>query len=134
MNIKNVKIMAILEAWEKQKKSAEDGGRLPGITLPAKIAWTRRVNLERLSDARGLIQKALAEIQQDYADDTHSEPAGENGERRVKNEFVGEFLRAQAEILAQETDVQIKMVSIDDLASLDLTEADLDTLAFMIEE
>lgn len=123
--------MEIVGAYERQKSATGDGS---GMRLPAKVAWTRRVNLERLGEARDLIRKALGEIQQKYTDDIHSDPAGEKGERRVKPEYAEKFIREQTDILTQETDVNIKTVQIEDLDGINLTDADMDTLAFMIGE
>ena len=55
-------------------------------------------------------------------------------ERRVRDEFVIEFEKELKTLFDQETDVDIKKVKIDDLKGVDLTDADMDTLWFMIEE
>lgn len=125
--MKNLDILAIVSAYTAKKEKGD------GIKLPAAVAWKRRLNLDKLFKAKALIDEALNEIGQKYADDDHSDPADDGG-RRVKPEYVQEYATEQAEILAQETDVDIRMVRIEELGDIALTDADMDTLAFMLEE
>lgn len=125
--MKNFEIAAIVEAYEKLKASDEKG---PVLSAP--VAWKRRLNLKKLLDAKTVIDEALSEIERGYADDEHS--IEENGQRRVKREYLNEFALKRIEILNQDTDVELKKISIDDLGDVSLSERDMDTLAFMIEE
>lgn len=122
--MKNIDILSIVTAYQKA-----DGT----LTLPAKVAWTRRVNLKKLSEAKAIIDEAMQDLQRKYADDEHSE-ATEDGQRKVKSEYMAEFIKAQGDILMQDTDVDIKKVSIEDLGDIALTDKQMDTIAFMIEE
>ena len=121
--MKNIDIVTIVTAFQKT-----DGT----LTLPAKVAWTRRVNYKKLMEAKTIIDEAMQEIQRKYADDEHSVVDGEN--RKVKPEYLEAFAKEQTEILTQDTDVDIKKVSIEDLGDVTLTDAQMDTIAFMIEE
>lgn len=121
--MKNIDILTIVTAFQKA-----DGT----LTLPAKVAWTRRVNYKKLSDAKAIIDEAMQEIQRKYTDDEHSVANGE--QRKVKPEYVQEFIKEQNDILVQETDVDIKKISIEDLGDITLSDKQMDTIAFMIEE
>lgn len=121
--MKNIDILTIVTAFQKA-----DGT----LTLPAKVAWTRRVNLKKLSEAKAIIDEAMQEIQKKYADDEYSYQDGD--ERKVKSEYMKSFVEEQSEILTQDTDVDIKKVSIEELGDITLADKDMDTIAFMIEE
>ncbi len=121
--MKNIDILSIVTAYQKA-----DGT----LTLPARVAWTRRVNMKKLAEAKTIIDEAMQELQEKYI---HEERIDKNGEQMtVKPEFMPDFVREQSEILTQETDVDIKKISIEDLGDIAVTDAQMDTLAFMIEE
>lgn len=126
--MKNLDILAITNAYTAQKEKGD------GLRLPAAVAWKRRLNLDKLIQAKRLIDEALNEIGQKYADDDHSDPAEDGKGRKVKPEYVQEYATAQGEVLSQETPVDIQKIRIEDLGDIALTDADMDTLAFMIEE
>ncbi len=111
------------------------------VSLPAAVAWKRRLNLKDLVKASETINEALEEIKQKYSDDDHSSPKtikdanGNDTETRlVKPEFLSEFIKEQQEVLTQETDVTIRKIKIDELGDLALSDGMLDTIEFMIEE
>lgn len=122
--MKNIDILTIVNAYQNT-----DGT----LTLPAKVAWTRRVNIRKLIDAKSIIDEALQDIQKQYADDEHSE-ATEDGQRKVKPQYIAAYAQAQADVLTQETDVDIKTISIEELGDITLTDRQMDTIAFMISE
>ena len=121
--MKNIDILTIVNAYQQA-----DGT----LSLPASVAWTRRVNLRKLTDAKSIIDEAMQELQKQYADDEHS--TEEDGQRKVKPQYMAEFVKGQSDILLQETDVDIKKVPIDALGEIEITDKQMDTLAFMIEE
>ena len=111
------------------------------VTLPAAVAWKRRLNLKDLVKASETINEALEEIKQKYSDDDHSSPktvkdanGNDTETRMVKSEFLADFIKEQQEVLTQETDVTIRKIKIEDLGSIELSDDVLDTLDFMIEE
>ena len=126
--MKNLEIVAIVNVYTAQKEKGE------GIKLPAKVAWKRRVNMDKLFHAKGIIDEALKEIGQKYADDEHSTEAEKGNGRKVKPEYMEEFVLAQGEILTQDTEVDVQKVKIEDLGDVELSDADMDTIAFMLEE
>ena len=131
--MKNLDILAITNAYLENKNKST--GR--ELKLPAAVAWKRRVNLDKLFAVRKLIDEAMADVKRRYTDDEHSvEARAENGElaRNVRPKFMPEFIKAQAEILDQDTDVDIRKVRIEDLGDIELTDSEMDTLQFMIEE
>ena len=121
--MKNIDILAIVNAFQQA-----DGT----LSLPASVAWTRRVNLRKLTDAKSIIDEAMQDLQKKYADDEHSEQDGE--QRKVKPQYMAEYVKAQSDILLQETDVDIKKVTIDALGDIEISDKQMDTIAFMIEE
>lgn len=130
----NIEIVQILDVYSASKA---DNKKVEELRLPAAVAWKRRVNLKRLIRAREVIDEALREIDQRYADDQHSDevPAADgNRARAVKKEYLGEYMRERTDILMQDTDVTISAIKIGDLDGLSLSESDMDTIAFMIEE
>lgn len=111
------------------------------VTLPASVAWKRRLNIKELVKASETINEALEEIKQKYSDDEHSNPKtikdanGKDVETRVvKPEYLSDFIKEQQEVLTQETDLTIRKIKIEDLGNLNLSDGMLDTLEFMIEE
>lgn len=121
--MKNLEIVAIVNAYQKGTS----------LKLPAAVAWKRRVNIDKLFKAKNLIDEALQEAREPYLDDEHSVPM-ENGGRQILPEFVDAFAQAQSEILTQETDIDIKKVKIEDIGDIEISDADMDTLAFMIKD
>lgn len=124
--MKNLDILAIANSYATQKEKGD------GLRLPAAVAWKRRINLDRIFKAKALIDDALKEVQQKFSDDDHSDPSDDGG-RKVKAEFLPDFIKEQGDILTQETPVEIVKVKIEDIGDVALTDADMDTLAFMIE-
>ena len=123
--MQNLEIVGIVNAYTANKGK-------DGVRLPAAVAWKRRVNLDKLFQAKRVIDDALREINERYADDEHS--VEEDGNRKVKSEYTADFVREQGEILAQDTEVDVRKVKIEELGNVELTDADMDTLAFMIAE
>lgn len=129
--MKNTEIVAITDAYAAQK------GKTDQVKLPVAVAWKRRLNMEKLTEARRIIDEAVNEIQSRFADDFHStEKTGPAGEklRQVKPEYMAEFVKAQMDIMNQDTDVTISKVPIEALGDIALTDRDMDALAFMIQE
>ena len=118
---------------------------VPEVKLPAAVAWKKRLNFDKLSHANDLIIEAQKEISEKYLDDAHSEEVevsykDEDGmvkkrkDRRVLPEFREEFETELKNLFDQETDVDIKKVKIDTLEGVELSDAEMDSLWFMIEE
>lgn len=126
--MKNLEIATIVNAYIARHKDGE------GIRLPAKVAWMRRVNMDKLFHAKGIIDSAMKEISQKYADDEHSVMDDDGRNRMVKPEYLKDFLAEQTEIMEQDTEVDIRKVSIAELGSIELSDADMDTMAFMLED
>lgn len=139
--MRNVEILGIVTAYTEQKeaiaKARKEGKAVDELRLPASIAWKRRVNIDKLFQAKKLIDEAMDDVKKRYSDDEHSNAAtSENGEqvRTIKAEYQAEFMKEQGDILIQNTDVDIKKIKIEDIDGIALTDEDMDTLSFMIEE
>lgn len=124
--MKNYEIVAIMAAYAKER---EEGY----LSLPAKVAWKRRLNLKKLADAKQVIDEALIDIERAYSDDEHSEVNGD-GARIVKPEYMEEFAKKRTDILSQDTEIEFNTISIEDLGDLSLTDSEMDTIEFMIKE
>lgn len=124
--MKNYEIVAIMAAYAKER---EEGY----LSLPAKVAWKRRLNLKKLADAKQVIDEALIDIERAYSDDEHSEVNGD-GTRMVKPEYMEEFAKKRTDILSQDTEIEFNTISIEDLGDLSLTDSEMDTIEFMIKE
>ncbi len=137
MIIKNTEIAAIITSYTQQKAAAQkaraEGKEAHELKLPASVAWKRRCNLDKLFKAKAVIDEALREIQQKYSDDEHSTKS-EGDSRQVKAKYILDFVKEQEEILAQDTEVKIRTIAPEELDGMELTDADMDTLAFMISE
>ena len=135
--MQNLEILGIVNTYMAQKEAAakarQEGITVPEVRLPAAVAWKRRINMDKLFQAKRVIDEALREIGGKYSDDVHSTEK-EDGSREVKAEFLPDFLKEQSDILTQDTEVDIRKVKISELDGLELTDADMDILAFMIEE
>ena len=126
-----------LNEKEKILKAQKEGKEYFSLKLPISVAWKRRININKLMKANEIIDEAIKEFQQKYATDEYSEAiVDEQGQemRRIKDQYLDEYKNTYNEILNQKTDVDIKKVKIEDLGDLILTDEELDSLAFMIEE
>ncbi len=129
--MKNLEIMSIVNAYTAKKEAIRNGEQAD-LRLPARIAWTRRVNMAKLFQAKKIIDEAMQELNERYADDEHSEET--DGTRTVKPEYREEYFKQQGEILTQDTDVDVRRISVEALDGMELTDMDMDTLAFMLED
>lgn len=140
--MKNSDILLIVNAYQAlRKKESDPENENPPEKLPTTVAWKRRLNFKDLIKATETIDEALSEIGEKYQDDEHSETkkikdvdGTEQEVRIVKSEFIAEYTKEKAELLAQDTDVTIRKIKIKELGERDLSEDMLDTLMFMIEE
>ena len=135
--MKNIEIYAIGNAYkrlgEMADKARQNGNDSYEVKLPAKVAWTRRLNLDKIFKAGAIIEEALNDISKKYSDDEHSAEDSE-GRRYIKEEYVKEYAKERAEVLDQETDVDIKKVKITDLGDVMLSDEYMDTIMFMLDE
>ena len=118
---------SIIDAYAKIRQEEKE------ISLPVKVSWIRRQNLQKLMNVFSLYNEALTEIQLRYADDEHS-VLNEDGTRQVKDQYINQYQKECIELYQQDADVDIKKVKLEDLGDLTLTESQMDTLGFMIEE
>lgn len=137
----NYEIETIIRNFLAEKnrilKAQENNEQIQSLKLPIAVAWKRRLNLNKLAKAKEVIDEAIQECQKKYATDEYSQAIkDENGQdiRRIKNQYILEYQKDYNDIMNQETDVDIKKVKIEDLGDLILTDEELDSLAFMIEE
>ena len=121
--MKNIEIASIVNIYQSGEGE---------IKLPAAVAWKRRLNMVKLIEAKHIIDDAIREISERYSDDEHSVADGDG--RKVKPEYIADFGKEKADILTQETDIDIKKVPIEALGDIELTDTQLNTIAFMIEE
>ncbi len=119
----NKEIVAIIDAINNSDHS---------VKFPVAVAWKRRLNKKALMDADAVIEEALNELKSDFSDDERSTADGDK--RMVKPEFMNDFIKRYNEIMAQETDVKIQKIKLSELDGLNLSDKDMDSLEFMIED
>lgn len=122
--MKNYEIIGVLNTYRQTTGE---------LRLPASVAWKRRLNIKKLGEIEKLIKEAEREIQQGYSDDTYSMDMGD-GMRQVRKEYLTEYNKKLNELYEQDTPVEIQKISIEDLGNLDISDKEMDTIAFMIEE
>lgn len=138
--MKNFEIVDITNSYLKLKNSDK-----VSMSLPIVVSWKRRVNLKKLLKIRDTIFEAVSELDKLYFDEDHSTELTDsdgkkikdaNGEnlRAVKEEFREEYVTKKKELFDAETDVEIKKVKLEDLKDVTLSDDEMNTLMFMIEE
>lgn len=132
--MKNSEILLVLNSYYALKKDDSS-------CLPTDIAWKRRLNIRELEVAAKVINEALTDLDDKYADEEHSEvkaitdkDGNESNVRVVKSEYIDAYAKEKADLLNQDTDVKIRKFKMEDLGKKEITEKVLDTLEFMAEE
>lgn len=105
--MKNVDILSITATYAMLKRESQKDGS-QGMVLPVSVAWKRRLNMKDLFSARETIEKAIREA--------------------------GEDSKLIDEIINQDTDVTVRKIKMDDIADVKVSEDEMDTLMFMIED
>jgi hypothetical protein len=122
--MKNSEIIRITNAYQMTDKN---------LKLPVSVAWKRRLNLQKLMEARKLIDEVIREMTTEYLDDEHSVPTG-NDLREIKPEYMDEYGKKIMEIHEQDTPVDIqKIASIEELGNVSISDNEMDTILFMVE-
>ena len=121
--MKNIDIVGITNTYRQTNGE---------LRLPASVSWKRRLNMKKLLEAEAVIQDAVQEIQRKFTDDEHS--FDENGNRQVKPEFIADYCKQIQEIYDQDTPIEIQKIRIEELGNTEISDKEMDTLAFMIEE
>lgn len=122
--MKNSEIIKITNAYQKTDKK---------LKLPISVAWKRRLNLQKLMDARMLIDSAIREINLEYMDDEHSIETGIDL-REIKPEYLNEYGKKIYEIQDQDTPINIQTInSIEELGDVSISDDEMDTILFMVE-
>lgn len=122
--MKNYEIQSICNALSRQQED---------MKLPISVAWKRRQNIAKLLQANGMIDGALRDIQKAYADEEHSDSLG-NDSWQIKPEFMDEYGKQVEELLNQDTEIVIQKVPLSAIGDITVSDAQLQTLAFMISE
>lgn len=133
----NLDIMSITASYVNHKnevaKAKQAGEAVHELALPAKVSWKRRLNMKKLLSARSTIEEALSEIDSIYMDDEHSKK-DESGNKVINPEFREEYIKKRMEIFEQDTEIDLAKIKIGELEGIDVTDEEMDTLLFMIEE
>lgn len=105
--MKNVDILTITASYAMLKRENQKDGS-QGMILPVSVSWKRRLNMKDLFSARETIEEAIRDA--------------------------GEDKLLIDEIVNQDTDVKIRKIKMEEIADVKVTDAEMDTLMFMIEE
>lgn len=131
--LSNIEVLNILSAITGEGSAFTDGN----TKFSTKFAWNLRKNIKVLSDLGETVREAVREVEEKYSDDEYSiVTTDENGEemRRVKEEFIEEFLNAKKDLYEQVNDVEIITVNIDEIGIDQISIDDLGRISFMIED
>lgn len=123
----NNEVKSIVESYTELRNKGTDS------KIPIKAAWVRRKNLKKILDAYATYKEAFNELQQRYSDDEHSVEK-ENGDRQIRFQYMPQYQKEVTELLNLEADVAIEKIDLEDLGDCSLTDVEMDTLAFMINE
>lgn len=123
----NNEVKSIVDAYTKIKEKGTDS------KIPVRAAWTRRKNLKKIMEAYATYREAFADLQQRYSDDEHSVEHA-NGDRQIKMQYMPQYQKEVTELLSLDADVTFEKIKIEDLGDCVLSDTEMDTLAFMIEE
>lgn len=122
--MKNGEIIRITNAYQMTDKN---------LKLPVAVAWKRRLNIQKLMDARKLIDEAIQDVTKEYLDDEHSTPS-EGDLRTIKPEYMEEYAKRIMEIHEQDTPIEIQKInSIEELGDVSVSDTEMDTILFMVE-
>ena len=123
----NNEVKGIMDAYAALRQKSQD------LRIPVKAAWVRRKNLKKLAEAYATYREAFTELQQRYSDKEHSIETVD-GNRQVKAKYMPEYQSELFELLAQDSGVTIEKITLEDLGECNLSDEEMDTLAFMIDD
>lgn len=146
-NFKNKKLtnLEILNIYNYVNRSEDLNGEktYPMLKLlnqfSTKVKWAFHVNLKKIEDVVTIYNNVVKDVQQEYSDDEHSIESTDTDNnktkiRTIKEKYLKEYQEKIQELLLQENEISIKLISIDDLSDANLDFADLEILSFMINE
>lgn len=105
----------------------------PETKLPIAAAWSRRLNLKKLQEARQTIDEAVRDLNKDFIDSGKVIDEGE-GQYKIMDQHMPEYTARMKELMDLEQEIEIRKVKIEDLGDISVSEAEMDALMFMLEE
>lgn len=136
--LKNVEIINIVDYLNSEKSIAQD--------IDAKFTmdflWKLRKNIKKIDSLCKDFYSMQEEIVQKYQNDEYSFLEEENGTRCLKEEFIEEYSNAINELLSQENEIELDIVSIDKVCvgglegmdKVGMSLPELEAISFMIED
>lgn len=108
----------------------------------AKFAWNWRKNMKKLRDLNAEFTSLRQDLIDRYSADEYSYTREEDGARIVKEDYVEEYNTRLQELYMESNDIEVNTVKIDHLLpggsdaldSFEISVAELEVLAFMIED
>lgn len=135
IKLRNFEVEGIVNTLEKRDSLLYTND--PEKKLPVSVLWIMDENMDRLREIVSRIQKKREEIQSEYADDDHSfNETQEDGSiiRKVKNEYVKEFMGKMNELMSIENEINIKPIMISFLENRSLVPSDYRSIRFMLDK
>ena len=129
IKLKNKEIISILRELNADKslyKSTEK-------TLPVFLLFSISKNVKALSNIHQVIAEQEQAINNEYFTEEKSE-TNEEGLLEIKPEFRNEFLSKKNELLEIENEVNIDMIKIHDIDTIQFTPAEFQSIAFMVTD
>jgi hypothetical protein len=133
ITLKNIEIKNILDGLNSEKSIVKSD-----TTLPINILWEIDKNHKKLSSIGEKIEERTNTIQQKYSsDECSTEVKDENDNvigRKVKPEYMSNFLTEINDFMILENEVEIGTIKISDLSTLSLSGKDFQSIKFMIDD
>lgn len=129
ITLKNIEIVNALNTLNS------DTGLLKSTDkkFPVSLLFIISKNVKTLEALRSSIVDLEQSINDQYFNDEKSE-TNEDGLMEVKPEFRDEFIAKKNELFNVENEIQIDMIDINSIASLDMSPADFQSISFMISD
>lgn len=115
MNFKIGKMISIVNEINK----------LNAISMPVKVAYRINANKKAIAEACEPIQETINAVISKYSD---------SGKVTTDNPYYDECLKEINELNNEEVDVNIKMVKLSEIETLNMPLSSVEALSFMIEE
>ncbi len=134
IKLRNFEIEGIVKVLDNSESLLNTSD--PTKKLPISVLWTMDENMTKLREIASRINKKREEIQGEYADDEHSfTETQEDGSmvRKVKEEYLKEFIEKMNELMSIENEINIKPIMIETIADCSLVPSDYRSIRFMLD-
>lgn len=101
-----------------------------GQYLPAKVNFYIQKNKKKIAELAQEIEESRTQIVMNFGESSEED----EGKYFISNEKMGDFQKELNDLLSIEQEIEIKIISIEDIENLHFTFQQMESLMFMIEE